>query len=318
LVTINYSLEGCLAQCSTEQFARLTASTVPGAAKDRRKAKLMRSYLGSRDLFVPGSRAYRSEKVRRLNVMLSVESAGTVFFVVDHNRLCKFECLYRERHWTAEDLDLPADQLWPANLGPDWVTEVDAAFAQADLWRSKVLSQTSRTPIAAILISDRTTFNGFGRHTANDICHELQIHPGTPAYEVCSDVEQWTHFKRRLHEYLASLRAPYVLKNGGATINSSYPFQFHALGSTYFINNCVTVFRKCAVQIPSDQYMEMAEKGLFDPSHTIGEPYTAEGLKRPRRMSKKTPVFTYCIDDDEYFTAIRARPPSHWVSGTSV
>lgn len=47
------------------------------------------------------------------------------------------------------------------------------------------------TPLAAVLATDRTTFNGFGRHTANDVCHALKLHPAMPVYDVCEDDVNW-------------------------------------------------------------------------------------------------------------------------------
>lgn len=317
LVTINFSLEGCLAQCTSEEFARLTAQSVPGRNKDTSKALLMRSYLAPHDIFVPGSRAYRSKEVRYLNILLSVESKGTVFFVVDHNRLAQFRVLYREQHWTEADLGTHTSEIWPHDLGPDWVTQVHAAWAQADQWRERVLKSRAKRPIAAVLMDDRSTFNGFGRHTANDVCHKLRIHPAAAVSDVCADEQNWEHFKTTLHEYLKWLRSDNIMKRAGATINSPYPFQFHVSGSKYFINNCVSVFRKHSVRIPKGDYEAMACEGLFDPTHTIGEPYAPPVIDDPRYNSVKKPVFAYRIGKQTYFTAIQARPPPHWSTGST-
>ncbi|KZV92973.1 hypothetical protein EXIGLDRAFT_598110, partial [Exidia glandulosa HHB12029] len=210
LVTINFSLEACLAQCSSDEFRRLTTDCVPGGNPEARRSRLMRSFLAPPGLFVPGSRARRCSDVRRLNILLAVESEGTVFFVVDHNRLAKFNVLYREQHWTQEDIDKPT--VWPEDLGPDWVTQAPAAWTKADEWRTRVLKAGTATPIAAVLQKDRTSFNGFGRHTATDVCHKLQLHPVTPAYLVCEDDKEWERFKHVLTEYLTSLRSPHILK----------------------------------------------------------------------------------------------------------
>ncbi|KZV93995.1 hypothetical protein EXIGLDRAFT_575021, partial [Exidia glandulosa HHB12029] len=158
--------------------------------------------------------------------------------------------------------------------GPDWVTQAPAAWAEADDWRTHVLAAGTATPIATVLQKNRKAFNGFGRHTATDVCHELQLHPVAPCILYARIIQNgrcsaFTLFQV-LTKYLTSLRCPEVLKGSAGTINSNYPFQFHVTGLRYFINNCIALFRKSDVRIPSAQWLEMKSKGLFSRSHIIG------------------------------------------------
>ncbi|KZV89463.1 hypothetical protein EXIGLDRAFT_838490 [Exidia glandulosa HHB12029] len=315
LVLINFSRVGCLAQCSSDEFRHLTAQCVPGGNLNASKAHAMRSFLAPPELFVPGSRARRSRDLRRLNILLAVESEGAVFFVVDHNRLTKLDVLYREKHWTHEDVE--KSSVWPETLGPDWVTESADAWAQADTWRAGVLAARTSIPLADALQTNHTTFNGFGRQTAADVCHRLQLHPVTPAYAVCENDVEWNRIKQVLTDYLASLRRPSVLRCTAATINSDYPFQFHAASSRYFINNCIAVFRRRDVRIPKQDWLTMQSKGLFSSEHVIGdEPGNDQTVPALRSESVAQPVYLYRVGSKAYYTAIQARPPPEWAMGT--
>ncbi|EDQ99418.1 uncharacterized protein LACBIDRAFT_316600 [Laccaria bicolor S238N-H82] len=95
--------------------------------------------------------------------------------------------------------------------------------------------------------------------------------------------------------------------------NSPNPFAFNTTSDRNYTNGYIWVFRKAAVDIPCDLYNFYLQEGLFDKSHTIGEPYHFQGKLCDKKFKSQVPVYYHSHLDA--FTVITAKVPDDWKDG---
>lgn len=85
----------------------------------------------------------------------------------------------------------------------------------------------------------------------NDLLFYLAIHPATPSYVVCGDLEAYAHFKESVHLYLIQFTKPEFLKRVATTPNSDNPFEFNELSNREYMAQYIAVFRRIRVSFIS-------------------------------------------------------------------
>lgn len=114
--------------------------------------------------------------------------------------------------------------------GPDWNIERNAALAMTDEWRMQVLAtnRASMKPILDILCAaDEPCFYAFGRHTANDFLHTVDIFPGSPAIYICLSNARFAAFKLGIVDYMKTWLSRTFLALAGGIPNSLNPFAYN-------------------------------------------------------------------------------------------
>ncbi|EKM57381.1 uncharacterized protein PHACADRAFT_51455, partial [Phanerochaete carnosa HHB-10118-sp] len=187
---INFSLEACVFSLPQDVFLRLVAQDIPGPSAAR--GEIMRSFPIPLEFNDPVSR--NPDKQRYVNISLAIITPEKVYCVGDYSRLVSFIVISRSMPYRQIELT-PGTETWSLIFdrwlegGPDWVWECKLAGSALLRWRLAVLRDLSgwRRPIAEVLCTVQSIFNGFGRHTANDLCHMLCLHPLLPTSFICQD-----------------------------------------------------------------------------------------------------------------------------------
>ncbi|RDB22952.1 hypothetical protein Hypma_009804 [Hypsizygus marmoreus] len=160
-------------------------------------------------------------------------------------------------------------------------------------------------------------FSGFGRHTANDFLYRLGLFPGTPCYEICKDPDAYRKLKEGIHAYFSEFQSSRFLKRVSSTTNSQNPFAFNKKSHKDYLSSHIDVFRRVSVLMKKDTYNAYAKQGLFDESHTIGEPYPEEKVQLCKNDSKWVDVQFYQTPLRAY-SVVLAKPPRHWLTASRV
>ncbi|KAK0440204.1 uncharacterized protein EV420DRAFT_1582203 [Desarmillaria tabescens] len=277
----------------------------------------------------PHSMANPSSEVKNLTIMAAFISSERVFLLIDHSRLIRFYVTSIDRMWTQNDLRAGSewwDRLWePFEAGPDWIRERELSEKGLLRWRSDIQRNSDlhrKTILECMSAKDGgiknngdkdggtdRVFAPFGRHLCNDALHVLGIFPGMPAIEICEDDEKFEAFHQGLFEYISQFNTP---------DNSCENFLAFQEGvDAKYSARYMQVFRKAVVNVPVSLYNRISSLGLLDPNHHIGGDYVPNDgilIKEGDHTFVKVPVYHRGKPLDVY-TVIRAKPPSHWVSG---
>ncbi|KAF9049376.1 hypothetical protein BDZ89DRAFT_1057739 [Hymenopellis radicata] len=327
-MTIHWGLEAQLIVVTVEQLQELITCDTPGPNLDRKKAQRLRSFRVPEHFRELHSNP--STKDRLLTVMAAFVGVKHAFLIVDHSRLVRFHIQSRNEVWTAEDLS-PNSKTWEGlwscfNGGPDWLYELPQALQELDRWRQLNLDDSSCHGISILQAmstaddAEGRFFASFGRHTINDALHHVELHPGMPAAEICADDTLYEAFKAGLAEYMQQFRSAKFRRLVCNRPNTSNPFTFQASLDARYSATYMTVFRKATVRISIPKYNRMLSLGLFDPEHTIGEPYIAKPehiVTDLDRQYIEAPVL-HLTDSLDTYTIIRAKIPTRpgWAAGT--
>ncbi|KAL0957626.1 hypothetical protein HGRIS_001408 [Hohenbuehelia grisea] len=99
-----------------------------------------------------------------------------------------------------------------------------------------------------------------------------------------------------------------TLKRISRVKNTLNPFAYNGPGDDCYKSLCCNVFRRTVAQLTVGQYNDMLSNGLFDPSHTIGQPYTKQYQLKPGREGQHCWVRVYFRDAPlRAYTTIRAQ-----------
>nr|VWP01029.1 Oligopeptide transporter OPT-like protein [Ganoderma boninense] len=347
---INFGLEGIAVIIGTADFWELISRDTPGQSEDGEKSELMRSFLVPVQLTTPKARNLRRDQ--HLTVFLAFVGESDTILITDHSRLLRFHIMVLPRAFTEDDLN-PTSKIWPrlwsSNHGPDWIFERERAQSQLKHWRDARLGSSAHSrncfdnfflrggnspevlarmkavathmdssprwsqTVLSVLTSNQEVFNGYGEHTDNDLLHHLRLWPGMPILELCRSNVLFQRFEEALHVYATQFISQEYRSRCLSTPNADAAFAFNYKSDTNYVNQYVTVYRKCSVRLKRDQYNAFAKEGLFDSAHTLGRPYswcdedliTVEHKDVPVYMFKNAAV-------EPCYTVIRAKPPMHW------
>lgn len=170
------------------------------------------------------------------------------------------------------------------SYGPDWIQERPLAIAALLEWRKSIFTTTSfkngnvkahaeaSQTIVEVLCSNNLVFNGFGQHTANDLCHLLCLHPFMPAILLCKDDTLFSRLQEVITFYVDTFWNSkeyfhYVCGN----INSDHPFEFHYNSNKAFLTSYLLTYRKSQIAIRTPHWNFFVKSGLHDPKHIIGK-----------------------------------------------
>lgn len=146
-------------------------------------------------------------------------------------------------------------------------------------WRIEVQSHQSwslyNQGMVDVLCDLGRVFNGFGRHTSNDVCHLAIIWPYTPAWVICEDDTLFEELLSVMVNYTQQWTSSDFERLVGGQCNSNNPFAFHYNSDEHYIARYLHVFRKMTVKLDPHLFNKMSRQGLFDPDHTIGESNSA-------------------------------------------
>lgn len=112
-------------------------------------------------------------------------------------------------------------------------------------------------------------FNGYGRHTANDLCHMLGFHPLMPASVICQDDVLFFKLLKELETSSKHWISPEFRKAVTANCNTNNPFAYDYRSADRYIS-FVQVYRCSDAKISGDLFKYLYFHGLLDPNHTIG------------------------------------------------
>ncbi|KAK6972295.1 hypothetical protein R3P38DRAFT_3483213 [Favolaschia claudopus] len=101
----------------------------------------------------------------------------------------------------------------------------------------------------------------------------------------------------------------------GGTPNTGNPFSFNLTSDTNFLRGYVQVYRKEEVRAPAALYDLYQSRGLLDPNHTIGTPYTDPWVATDKRY-KLLPVRYFEGGANHRYHVIVAKPPPTWKPST--
>ncbi|KAI0083573.1 hypothetical protein BDY19DRAFT_977432 [Irpex rosettiformis] len=201
LVFINFGLEANVMRVSSEDYALLAnpSQDVPGPNKNKGKAQKMRSFAIPDKFKATGSS--KPGELRRLNIFLAIPcSDDTVWLFVDHVRLIRFHVFSCGIPWSAKDVQ-PQSKVWQHawgdKYGLDWFGQRSYAHYQGLLdllnqWRLKLCAQIAEgsaltSCVLDVISEDMAFFNGFGKHTAMDLLHELRMLPHMPVSQLIAN-----------------------------------------------------------------------------------------------------------------------------------
>ncbi|KAJ2998088.1 hypothetical protein NUW54_g7064 [Trametes sanguinea] len=271
------------------------AHDCPGSNKDPKKAAQMRSFVVPQELVVDGAR----------NLEGSQQTMAVFAALV------------------GEEQTLLWKHIWSNNHGPDWIDEKTTAEATLDVWRAGVLetlkdmvtASAAKVSLLDALCSRQDVFNGYGQHTSHELLHVLGLWPGMPALELCADEEMFNRFKMCLHTYAAQYTSNTYRRRCLSLPNRQSPLEYNYKSDDNYHKLYLRVFRKSLVRMTREEYNRFARLGLFNSDHVIGEPYQVNENDLIDVAYKDVPVYQYLQSHkskEPIYTAIVARPPSHW------
>ncbi|KDR81019.1 hypothetical protein GALMADRAFT_91738 [Galerina marginata CBS 339.88] len=316
LTTFHLGLEAKVTLMSREDYDRLIMNDCPGSNQNKSKAAKMRSFRMHPDFIEPGS---SSKANRTINIFAAIVSESFAVVFSDFARLMRMHVTSLDRHWTQADLEVGSPEwplIWDAFPdGPDWVLERDSALASLERWRSDMLmgeTGHSKAIVDVIAENGNRTFAGFGRHLANDFLHYAAFFPGAPCSWICSNDERFNRFRSSILNYTQIWRSPDFLRRCGMLTNSINPFAFNTSSDRNYTTGFIWVFRKSIVEMPQDLYNLYLQEGLFDPLHTIGQPYQYSGPICKQQFKRIDVNYHSHLDA---FTVITAKVPEGWKDG---
>ncbi len=77
------------------------------------------------------------------------------------------------------------------------------------------------------LCDNSKVFNGWGRHTANDVLYDMAIWPLMPIRIICNDNDLFHRLKQGLVKYVSQWAEPTFLTLAAGDYNGTNPFDFH-------------------------------------------------------------------------------------------
>lgn len=113
-------------------------------------------------------------------------------------------------------------------------------------------------------------FAGLGQHTINDLCHLAGISPATPSLEICSNDLVFKDFQHTLEHFMDGWASTDFEQRLCTRSNNENPFAFDRTQDRAYVHYAMKVFRKASMKMESHLFNTMAQKGWFDPGHTIG------------------------------------------------
>lgn len=167
---------------------------------------------------------------------------------------------------------------WDSKYGPTWFSAYKPELAQAALddFRTEIKSSICQgrpptTPLVDVLSDNMAVFNGFGKHTAHDVLHELGIFPLMPVSCLALDDVLYDSFCKGLRKYTGLFDSSSFLRLVAGECNSNNPFTFHHTSNEHYISSFVRVYRRKTVRLPQALYVDYVTRGLLDETHTIGK-----------------------------------------------
>lgn len=158
----------------------------------------------------------------------------------------------------------------------DWFGRSDRSklLALLSSWRAGLLTQVADGTLATtnaldVISEDMTHFNGFGKHTAMDLLHELRILPHMPVSQLVSDDALFQRLECGILQFVDRFGSDFLRKCAGET-NTTNPFEFNEGSNTHYISSYVCVYRRRRVRISTELYNTYMLDGLLDPNHVIG------------------------------------------------
>lgn len=230
--------------------------------------------------------------------------------------------------------------LWDhKKYGPDLYWERDLAMAVIMSWYVSVRNREDksqwRQPIVHNLATMGHIFNGYGQHTASDVCHEFGLFPLMPSWVLCGDEKYFTKFLLFLLSYSAKWHSKAFMKSCAISSNTKDPFHYNYHAAYYYLATVLRVYRRKEVRVTSDFYLDLSGKGLLDFNHIIGKfiisaniimchqlmltgkpYYPPSGGANQVSMYKFLPIYQLSLPNVTAYTVIQARPPVEWRVGT--
>ncbi|KAL0951863.1 hypothetical protein HGRIS_008523 [Hohenbuehelia grisea] len=177
--------------------------------------------------------------------------------------------------------------------------------------------KTKRTPVMTFA-TELVKLSGTGRHLMNDDCTELGVFPGEPIVHWLRDKDKTLHLFETIKARMLSFGDPKILKRISTVVNSDNPFAHNAQSNRNYKSMCCNTFRRTVALIPRRQYNDMLKEGLFDPNHTIGQPYNKPVHSQTGNPDSRVPVRVFFRAAPlNCYTIIRAKAPQKpgWVDG---
>lgn len=166
--------------------------------------------------------------------------------------------------------------------GPDWILQPEAAQKELRAWRSDVRAGLSpgMLPIVSEFHVNNKAFAGIGRHLANDLCHNVPVHPLMPVILVCNDdylfellvevLPEYMKFFADKDKFLRRVAPAGSIPRPGDSTRSPLVYT-HAVQLKYR-NLAVYVFRvSMCEKVLKDLYIRMVKQGLLDPDFVLGK-----------------------------------------------
>ncbi|KAI0349099.1 hypothetical protein OH77DRAFT_1415553 [Trametes cingulata] len=185
---------------------------------------------------------------------------------------------------------------------------IQLAFDDPDLNKLARKHKSIRDSITTM----QQVFNGYGQHTANDLLHSLALWPGMSPRDLCRDDELYAELKVGLSTYASQFVTPRYRANCLSLPNRKEALFFNYAGEKNYINQYCQVYRKIKVRMPRDLYNKFVKRGLFNPAHIIGKPYSYSEDDLLRVNYTNVPVLAYAVGSDLMYSVILGRRPRHW------
>ncbi|KAK6975071.1 hypothetical protein R3P38DRAFT_565437 [Favolaschia claudopus] len=289
---------------------------VPGNNPNPGKASRLRSFLIPRKYIDPGARDDNS--LYKINIIAAVVMEEDAFIVANCARMTQVHVVSNSRFWTEEDMS-PGSETWNSRLwsrfagGPDWISESDEALAVLDGWRQTVLAQGTEMPILDVLLQTDGPGGGVGQQLANDLLFGAAIHPDMPSAALCEDDDIYNSLRQHFPTLMAKFASKTYFARCGGTPNTGNPFSFNLTSDTNFLRGFVQVYRKEEARVPAELYDLYQSRGLLDPNHTIGTPYSGQWVPTDKQF-KLLPVRLYNGNggSNKRYHVILAKPPPTW------
>ncbi|KAJ7017004.1 hypothetical protein C8F04DRAFT_1096190 [Mycena alexandri] len=316
-LVVHFDLEGNLLPMKRKDFDEIVATCVPGNNPKPAKAARLRSFLLPPKFIEPGA---RKKAARKINIMAAVVMDEDVIIISDFSRMTQIHVVSSSSLLEYPDI-LPGSIFWNTRLwsrfrgGPDWVFELELALARLDSWRDTVLREDIKTPIIDVLLNVSGPAAGVGQHLANDLLYGVPLHPDTPSSVICEDNQAYLELRQFIPGFMRKFTSKKYLKRCAGAPNSDNPFFFNDVSNETFLRGYVQVYRTQEVRMDVELYNRYLSRGLFDPDHTIGEPYLKPWTPATGEW-KLVKVQMFDAGGNSRYHCILAKPPASWNSIT--
>ncbi|KII82931.1 hypothetical protein PLICRDRAFT_120079, partial [Plicaturopsis crispa FD-325 SS-3] len=313
---LSFGLQSSIIGMPEPTYRELLSLEQDSTNTDSEKAKILRSFRIPDRFTIAGSADLGDRKINIFAVFVSIASAW-VWVVSDFNRIVQMHVISRDKPFEANDLKPGSDEwprLWYHFKGSfDWIMERPFSRGCAPDMAANIElpSAIQRTPPPPEPLAPNTSiivdmcgntggaFSGLGRHTANDLLYLLAIFPGMPYHVICSSNTLFATLKSGIAEYMDQLTKSSFLDDVSGS-NDRY------------ISGYIDVFRRTkgrSLNSVKDLYNFYMKEGLFDPDHTIGQPYPQEKWTLSKTQFKWMPA------PIKAYTIICAKRPVGWKDG---